>query len=140
MKDTSGQMTVEFMISLPVMLAVAVIAVNVFLFFSECAAFDRITRDAVRIHACSPAYGQSPEQSSAQVKQTLQTCFEKDYLECEVVVSNDLSGHATYTSTLIFYPTLFGMGLRSEILGIGLPSLKHSVEFTVDLYKPGVFV
>ena len=57
----NGQMTVELAVALPVLLAVAAIAVNALLFFSECAAFDVASRDAVRIHAASPAYGQDLE-------------------------------------------------------------------------------
>lgn len=46
-----GQMTVELAVVFPALLAVAVIAVNALLFFSECAAFDRVAREAVRLHA-----------------------------------------------------------------------------------------
>ena len=67
-----GQMTVELAVVFPALLAVAVIAVNALLFFSECAAFDRVAREAVRLHAASPAYGQGLEQSCAQVAQTVE--------------------------------------------------------------------
>lgn len=136
----SGQMTVEFMVTLPVLLIVAVIATNALLFFSECAAFDRMARDAVRIYACSPTYAQSSEQSCSQIKEVLQASFENEYLECEVTFSSASMGHTTYISTLIFHPTLFSMGLRSEVLGIKLPQFKHFVELSVDTYKPGVLI
>lgn len=140
MKNDSGQMTVEFMLAFPVMLIVGVIAVNALLFFSECAAFDRIAREAVRIHACSPAYGQNADQSCAQIAQLLEGHFDKDYLDSSVAASSDSWGHTTYVSTLEFSPTLFGMGLRSEIFGVPLPSLTHSVSLTVDVYKSGVLI
>lgn len=139
-ENDSGQMTVEFMVALPVLLIVAVIATNALLFFSECAAFDRVARDAVRVHACSPTYGQTSDQSSAQVEQVLQACFEKEYLDCAVTVSNASMGQTTYVSTLTFYPTLFGMGLRSEILGVELFGFTHVVEFTIAPYRPGVLL
>ena len=47
----SGQATVELMAALPVMIAIAVIVVNATLFLSDCAAFDRLAHQAVRIHA-----------------------------------------------------------------------------------------
>ena len=39
-----GQMTVELAVMIPVLVAIAVIAMNAMLFFSECAAFDRLAR------------------------------------------------------------------------------------------------
>ena len=55
---SSGQMTVEFVAALPVLLAVAVISVNALTYFGWCAAFDDDFRDSVRVYAASPAYGQ----------------------------------------------------------------------------------
>ena len=138
--DERGQMTVEFMITLPILLIIAVIAVNALLFFSECAAFDRIAKEAVRIYATSPAYEQTTEQSLARIELLLNESFEKEYLSCEVSVNGGAVGYKTYTATLRFLPTLFGLGLRSEILGVSLPTLNHSTSLTVDPYKPGVII
>ena len=44
---SSGQMTVEFVAALPVLLAVAAISVNALAFFGWCAAFDDDFRDSV---------------------------------------------------------------------------------------------
>ena len=81
-----GQMTVELAVVFPALLAVAVIAVNALLFFSECAAFDRVAREAVRLHAASPAYGQGLEQGCAQVAQTVEQAFDRPYLGTRVAV------------------------------------------------------
>ena len=51
--DERGQMTVELAAAFPVLIIVAVIAVNALAFFSECAAFDNVFRDAVRVHVTS---------------------------------------------------------------------------------------
>ncbi|MEG1098291.1 MAG: TadE/TadG family type IV pilus assembly protein, partial [Raoultibacter sp.] len=67
----TGQMTVEFAVVFPVLIIVAVIAVNALLFFSECAAFDRVARDAMRVYAASPEYGQTPDQACARVRAVL---------------------------------------------------------------------
>ena len=69
--DERGQMTVELAAAFPVLIIVAVIAVNALAFFSECAAFDNVFRDAVRVHVTSPAAGQGIEQSSALVQTAL---------------------------------------------------------------------
>ena len=136
----AGQMTVELAVAFPVLLVVAVIAVNALLFFSECAAFDNAFRDAVRICAASPAYGQDIEQSRAQVASALSEAFDRPYVEASVAVEGGSAGHATFTSTLEFSPTLFGLGLRQSVFGVALPPLMHSASFTVDCYKPGVLL
>ena len=78
MRDERGQMTVELAAAFPVLIIVAVIAVNALAFFSECAAFDNVFRDAVRVHATSPAAGQGIEQSSALVQTALSAAFDAE--------------------------------------------------------------
>ena len=63
-----GQMTVELAVAMPVLIVVAVIAANALTFFAECAVFDRVAHEAVRVHAAAPAYGQGPGQSCALVE------------------------------------------------------------------------
>lgn len=76
--DERGQMTVELAAAFPVLIIVAVIAVNALAFFSECAAFDNVFRDAVRVHVTSPAAGQGIEQSSALVQTALSAAFDAE--------------------------------------------------------------
>jgi len=140
LKDRSGQMTVELVVVFPVLIIVAVIAVNALLFLSECAAFDRVAKDAVRVYATSPAYGQGVGQSSALVDQAIKARFDKDYLSSSVTTTGEAFGHVTFTAELVFSPTLFGMGLKSSVFGVSLPTLHHSVTMTVDTYKPGVLI
>ena len=120
--------------------AVAAIAVNALLFFSECSAFDVASRDAVRIHAASPAYGQDLEQSRARVAAALSESFDRPYTASSVAVEGAAGGHATFTSTLEFSSTLFGMGLKTSVFGVALPKIAHAISFTVDCYKPGVLL
>ncbi|MEG1624280.1 MAG: hypothetical protein RR300_05410 [Raoultibacter sp.] len=133
-------MTVEFVVIFPVLIIVAIIAVNALLFFSECAAFDRVARDAVRVYASSPGYGQTSDQACAQIQTSLDAALEEDYLAVEVAVAQGSVGLATYTMTLRFSPTLFGRGGVSQVFGVLLPSLTHRTSLTVDPYKPGVFL
>lgn len=138
--DEAGQMTVEFAVAFPVFVIVAVIAVNALLFFSDCAAFDRLARDAVRICATSPAYGQSIDGSIAMVKETLEESFPRDNLSIEVVAEGASSGHMRFIATIRFAPMLFGLGLKSSVFGVELPALEHSAAMTIDPYKPGVLL
>lgn len=139
-KRCTGQMTVQFVAVLPVLIIVAVITVNALLFFGECASFDSLFRDAVRTYACSPAYGQGVSQSQAQVQAALSGSFDKEYLETSVSAEGVAGAYVRFTGTLSFRPTLFGMGLRSSVLGVSLPPLTHSCEMVVDCYKPGMIL
>lgn len=138
LRDERGQMTVELCMLIPVAIIIAVIVVNAATFIGCCAEFDRISRNAVRIHATSPTYGQAAGDSSAFVLSDLNAAFADANLECDVSVTSDYMGFATYEMTLGYHPTLFGMGLRSEVLGVSLPPLKHTSRLTVYPYKPGV--
>ena len=135
-----GQATVELAAVLPVMLAVAFIVVNATLFLSECAAFDRLFPQAVRVHAASPGYGQDPAACRGRVQAQLEEAFPQENLSVSVAVEEASGGLVRYRARLEFQPTLFGLGLRSEVFGVELPGLAHTAECTVDRYKPGVIV
>ena len=137
-RNESGQMTVELAVVFPVVLIIAVITVNALLFFSDCAAFDRVARDAVRVYATSPAYGQGQDQCAAQVKSAIEAAFSQSYTETTVSAQAVSGGCVKYTSTLAFSPNLFGRGLAPEVFGVQLPKIEHSVSYVVDTYKPGV--
>lgn len=138
--DPRGQATVEWAAALPVLIIVATIAVNALTFFSECAAFDRLFRGAVRVHATSPAYGEGSAEACTNIASTLEAAFAKDNLSVSVTVQDGGLGKETYVGTLSFSPTLFGLGLKDSIFGVSLPCLEHSASLTVDAYKPGVIV
>jgi hypothetical protein len=36
-----------------------------------------------------------------------------------------------------YSPTLFGIGIRDTIFGVSLPSLSHTVEHKVEIYRVG---
>lgn len=135
-----GQMTVELAVALPVLVAVAAVAVNALLAFSECAAFDNAFRDAVRLNATSPAYGQGLEQSRAAVQSDLEGAFNRSFESVQVAVEGASGGHVRFTATLEVSPTLFGLGLKRSVFGVELPKLVHSAELAVDRYHPGMLV
>lgn len=137
-RDERGQMTVELLAVLPVAIVIALVAVNAMTFFGECAAFDRAGRNAVRLCASSPAYGQSLADSVAQVQELLDEQMSAENLSCETSVEQDLLGHALFTLKLTYRPTLFGLGLRDQVLGVELPALEHTKSIAIDTYKPGM--
>ena len=123
--DERGQMTVELAAAFPVLIIVAVIAVNAL---------------AVRVHVTSPAAGQGIEQSSALVQTALSAAFDAENEAVRVSAEAVSGGHTRFTGTLEYMPTLFGLGLRSTVFGIPLPPLAHAVSIAVDCYKPGVLL
>lgn len=135
-----GQMTVELAVAMPVLIVVAVIAANALTFFAECAVFDRVAHEAVRVNAAAPAYGQGPGQSCALVEQDIRSVLDADNLDVSVSCGSVGFDCEQFSATLSFYPTLFGMGLRSEVFGVALPTLSHTTSYVVDVYKPGVVV
>ena len=139
-KARAGQMTVEFAVAFPILIVVAVIAVNALLFFGQCAAFDRIAREAVRVHATSPAYGQTQDQTIALITEALEAELDAESATATVSASGGVSGQVTYTALLRFAPTLLGLGLKSSVFGVALPCLEHSVTMTVVAYRPGVIL
>ena len=137
MTDTRGQMTVEFVIAFPVMMIIAVIALNALLFFSECAAFDRLARQSICVHATSPAYGAGPSQLAAQVQADLESSFGHEWLAVSVESSGKSLGHVRYTAVLDFTPTLAGRSFSGKVFGVAIRPLHHEVSMVVDPYRPG---
>lgn len=137
--DDSGQMTVDLMVSLPAFIVIALIAVNVLFALSQCASFDRIARDAVRTVAASPTYEQSLEQSAAKIEQVIEASFsQSDTNSFTVSAVDGYTGVSRFEITMEYHPTLFGMGLRSSLWGVPLPTIQHRVDVAVDPYKPSV--
>ena len=139
-RATSGQMTVELAVALPVLIAVTVIAVNAMAFFCDCAVFDRVACEAVRVYATAPAYGEDAGQACAMVEQAI--CQQLDEPNVSVSVWHGSTGadFDEYTMQLMYAPTLFGRGFRGEVFGVHLPLLTHTTRYVVDSYRPGVVI
>lgn len=132
-----GQMTIGLAIALPVMLAVALVSYNALFFFSECARFDRIARNAVRICAVSPAYGQDMQRRAASVESMIDEALASEELSCFVTVGAS-AGLECYEATLEYHPTLFGASLRGSVFGVELFTLRHVTSLKVSSYDAGV--
>ena len=136
----SGQMTIELAAALPAALIVAFMAANALTFFGQCAVFDRVAHEAVRVHAASPAYRQGTAQSCALIEADIRAALGSDDVGVTVSHSAAERDLDRYTATLEFSPTLFGMGLRSRVFGVDMPKLVHSTSYVVDSYKAGLVV
>lgn len=137
--DMRGQMTMELMATIPVAIVIAVIAVNALVFFGDCASFDRVARNAIRVYATSPSYGVQAGQSQASIASAVQVEMDGEFTSVEVGYEGMGGGLTRYTVTLDYTPNLFGMGMRDSVLGVRLPHLKHSTSLVVDAYKAGIF-
>lgn len=136
--SSKGQMTVELCIVLPVAIVVAAIAVNALSFFGSCAEFDRVGRNAVRAVAASPGYEQTTDEAVSKVEASIRSALSGENLQCSVEASKDYRGYEEYRMVLEYSPTLFGLGLKDEVLGVPLPKLTHESRLTLDRYKPGM--
>ncbi len=135
-----GQMTIEFAVAFPVLLAVALIALNALMFMAECAAFDNSFRQLTRVHCASLAAGNTTHDAVAEVLD----CLNQEFNEPNIVISLEIEGedlgYTSFVGTLDFYPTLFGLNFRSSFFGISLWPLQHQESIVLDCYKPGVFI
>lgn len=140
-KASDGQMTVELAIVFPVVIVIAVIAVNALQFFGLCASFDRLSHQTMRVYAASPAYGSDISQCCTQIERSLQEAFE-DKGVASITVTCIPTGADLYefTARIEYLPSLFKLGLQSEVFGVALPRLTHATSFVVDSYRPGVVV
>ena len=136
----SGQMTVELAVAMPVLIVVMVIAVNACTFFVDCAKFDRVAHDAVRIHAVSPGYRQTASQTCDLIAQEIRQALDAPNVDVSVSCSGTGPDFERFSATMQFAPTLFGLGVRSSVFGVSMPKATHSTSIVVDVYKPGVIV
>ena len=136
---SEGQMTVGLAVALPVVLAVALVSYNALAFFSECARFDRLARNAVRICAVSPAYEQGVSERAAAVETLVADAMSAAGVSVSVAVAAAPGGER-YDVVLEYEPTLFGLGLRGNLFGVDLFVLRHEASLTVDSYDPGVLL
>lgn len=128
-------MTVELMVALPVMLVIALIAFNALTFFGLCAEYDRVARNAVRVYAAAPT-SLTGSEAAGEVSAAIEAALDCPTAESAVEASLPHLAPATFTCTLVYHPTLFGIGMRSEVLGVPLPPLRHTVSLSTFVYNP----
>ena len=138
--EETGQMTVELCAFLPVALVIAMILFNSMSFLGQCEEFDRSARNAIRAYAVSPEYGQTKDVSLQKISGEIESQFDDPNVTCTVEARSEYQGIDVYQASMKYRPTLFGLRMADEILGVPLPALNHSTTLAVSAYKPGMLL
>ncbi|MGI6216161.1 MAG: hypothetical protein ACOYIK_00970 [Coriobacteriales bacterium] len=150
--DDGGQMAVELVVLIPVVLVVAAIAFSMLWYLGDCARFDRVSSEAVRVYGVSPSYG---EYGSSSCCSKIQSMIEDSFggrddvmvtvtsIDIGMVGGGEIPGNGLvfsmipslrrYTCKVSVSPSFF----PREVFGISLPTLEHERNYVVDPYEPG---
>ena len=129
---SSGQMTVEFAVVFPVLLMVGFISVNAFVFLGDCAAFDIVARDAIRLQADD---GQHEAQGCVEICARIEKGLSMEHEAVSVTSERTAAGHIRYVARTAFSPP-FLKGVR--VFGVAVTPLEHEVVYVVSPYREGV--
>lgn len=148
----SGQMAVEVMVVLPVVIALIIVMVDTMVYLGDCARFDRVAAEAVRVHAGSPSSAEyGVLDNAAEVRNEIEAAMpDSGHLSYEVssqgALASGVSGPGillsfvpqprVYTCTLLFSPWPFSHGA----FGVQPLQVVHRKAFAVDPYRPGVIM
>ena len=144
-------MTVELAVLVPPVIAVALIVFNLMGFLDACAAFDRVSLDAVVAHGVAPSGAQTEGNGVAEVRAAIEKGLDREG-KCGVSVrTEEVSGGGEpaafvispllrrYVCTLEYYP--WPASLRMPGITYAAPfALRHERSLVVDRYRPGVVV
>ena len=149
-----GQMAVEMVVLMPIMLAVVGITINLLVYFGDCARFDRVAAEAVRTQAASPGYSGYGSTSRAQaVKAQIERSFAgSKHLSFTVSATGGAGGGGsagggkgvsfslnprleTYVCVMSYRPWGFG----DSFFGVRFSGIPHTRQYVIDPYRPGVF-
>lgn len=151
-RDKEGQMVVELAVVTPVMLAVAIVVLNLLFFLEACARFDRVVPDVVMAVAVSPAGEDAEAGNRAHAVSVALAEAMGDARGVEVRVEEQsaweaageggvgfaIAPHLTrYVCTLSYAPWPSSFTVAG--VNAGIPGrLEHMRTFMVDRYRPGV--
>ncbi|WP_455138134.1 hypothetical protein [Thermophilibacter sp.] len=151
LRGREGQMTVELAVLTPVVIVIALVALNLMGYVEACAAFDQAAQDAVLAHGVAPSGEQSSERAVEEVSSALAEALGREG-RCEVEVRAEgvsEGGRQTsfavsplltrYVCTLTYRPwprlaRLPGVTFEAPL------ALRHEREIVVDRYRSGVVV
>ena len=147
-RESSGQMAVELAVLIPVIVACALVVVNVMRYAELCARFDRVAPDAVLAHGVSPSGATSSLAGVDEVRSAIEHGMSPMACEVEVSVEDlmegtsgallDLSAGTTrFTCTLVFRPwpssvSIAGVGYQAPA------SIRHEREIVIDRYRAAI--
>jgi hypothetical protein len=149
-------MVVELAVCIPVIMMLVAIAINLMVFLGDCARFDRIAAEVVRVKTTSPEHamyglGFSSDEVDLDLRELFMT--DRNYLRPSVeayAVAPDgsldswqegvtfvfLPHHEVYVCTLEYRPWGFG----TTFFGIEFSGITHTRTFTIDPFRPGVLL
>ena len=130
LKSSEGQMTVEFVVMLPVILAIAAIALYAISYLSICLAFDRALCEAVRVSTeSSYVDGTAADYIESDIVKTLQENSGVEITDGCIEVSSTTSmvGHVRYEGSIRIEPEMLGMPL-AHIFGYVVPDITHTYD------------
>ncbi|WP_455136026.1 hypothetical protein [Thermophilibacter sp.] len=144
-------MTVELAVLTPVVIVIALVALNLMGYVEACAAFDQAALDAVLAHGVAPSGEQSAERAVEEVTAALEGALGREG-RCEVEVRVEAVGErgaatsfavspllTRYVCTLTYRPWPRSLRLPGVTLEAPL-ALSHERELVVDRYRSGVVV
>lgn len=147
-RESSGQMAVELAVLIPVIVACALVVVNVMRYAELCARFDRVAPDAVLAHGVSPSGTTSSLAGVDEVRSAIERGMSPMVCEVEVSVEDlmegasgallDLSAGTTrFTCTLVFRPWPSSVSIAG--VGYQVPaSIRHERKIVVDRYRAAI--
>ena len=147
----SGQMVVELAALIPVMLIAAAISMNLLSYMGDCARFDKVSSQAVRVYGISPSYGDYGKSAcTSNIKRAIETEFagsenvKVDVSSTDIgsISGSDIADNAgilfslipsfrKYTCVMEYKVPFFEGGA----FGIEFPSQMHTREYVVDVFK-----
>ncbi len=150
-KNNRGQMAVELVVLIPVILIVAGLLANLIGYFGQCARFDKVCAEAVRVYGISPGYGEYGQSATeSNIANAIEEAFAETNHANTSVTSTDIgliSGDKRdsnnlvfslepkfrkYTCSLEYSPPFFSLG----VFGTLFSALKYEKSFVVDPYEP----
>ncbi|MCQ2752530.1 MAG: hypothetical protein MJ189_05490 [Coriobacteriales bacterium] len=140
--NNKGQMAVELAITIPIILIVMVIALDIIMFMLECEKFDNYV-EQLSISCASSIKGNAYKQSECDflIEEKLQLEFNKfnESINLESLEAGLLNDYVEYKVTLHMAPwPLNPQGIK--IFGVEIPTfLSHSKSLVVRPFVPGRF-
>lgn len=151
LQDNAGQMCVELVVLMPIILVVILISYNVGMYCNLCSRFDRCAREAILVQGVAPAGEQSAQHACEEIQNQLQASMDTEL--CDIEVQNDAL-HADpsrplsyavsplltrYTCTMKYkpWPSSFvcaGVAFSPQAY------VEHKKSLVVDRFRAGVLV
>ena len=151
LQDNTGQMCVELVVLMPIILVVILISYNVGMYCNLCSRFDRCAQEAILVQGVAPAGEQSAQHACEEIQNQLRAAMDTDL--CDIEVQNDalctdpsrpLSYAVSpllsrYTCTMKYKPW------PSSFVCVGVAFspqayVEHKKSLVVDRFRAGVLV